>query len=167
MKSKIISLTLSALLATGIVATSVAPAVSAVDVDICSSSASQEVKKAAGCNTTNKDSANKLIINIINWVMGIIGMVAVVAIIIGGVQYMTSAGDPGKVKKAKDTILYAVIGLIIASLSAIIVNFVIDVATKDAPTTESRESNPQESPAPQPATPPNKQPNKREEYELK
>ncbi len=62
---------------------------------------------------------------IINAVIGVLGVLAVVVIIIGGVQYMTSNGDPGKVKKAKDTILYGIIGLIIVILSAAIVNFVI------------------------------------------
>ena len=46
-------------------------------------------------------------------------------IIIGGIQYSTSAGDSGKVKKAKDTILYGIIGLVIALLAFAIVNFVL------------------------------------------
>ena len=46
-------------------------------------------------------------------------------IIIGGVTYMTSSGDAGKVKKAKDTILYGVIGLVVVALAYAIVNFVI------------------------------------------
>ena len=53
------------------------------------------------------------------------GIVAVIVIIIGGIGYMTSSGDAGKVKKAKDTILYGVIGLVIVALSFAIVNFVI------------------------------------------
>ena len=65
------------------------------------------------------------ILNIINVIIGILGVVAVVVIIFGGVQYMTSAGDSSKVKKAKDTILYGVIGLIVCILAAAIVNFVI------------------------------------------
>ena len=65
------------------------------------------------------------IINIINAVIGVLGLVAVVVIILGGVQYMTSTGDAGKVKKAKDTILYGVIGLVICILAFAIVNFVI------------------------------------------
>ena len=64
-------------------------------------------------------------IKVINWVMGIVGMICVVVIILGGIQYMTSAGDAGKVKKAKDTILYGIIGLIVVALAATIVNFVI------------------------------------------
>ncbi len=62
---------------------------------------------------------------IINWIVGVVGLVAVVVIIIGGVTYMTSNGDPGKVKKAKDTILYGIIGLLVCALAFAIVNFVI------------------------------------------
>ena len=62
---------------------------------------------------------------ILNAVIAVLGIVAVIVIIIGGVSYMTSSGDSSKVKKAKDTILYGVIGLIIVALSFAIVNFVI------------------------------------------
>ena len=65
------------------------------------------------------------ITNIINAIIGILGLVCVVVMIIGGVNYMTSSGDAGKVKKAKDTILYGVIGLIICALAFAIVNWVI------------------------------------------
>ena len=65
------------------------------------------------------------IITIINWVIGILGLVCVIVIIIGGVNYMTSSGEAGKVKKAKDTILYGIIGLVVCILAFAIVNFVI------------------------------------------
>ena len=52
------------------------------------------------------------------------GIVAVVMIVIGGIYYASSDGDPGKITNAKNTILYAVIGLILAIASAAIVNFV-------------------------------------------
>ena len=65
------------------------------------------------------------ITNILNIVIGALGIIAVVVIIIGGVTYMTSSGDASKVKKAKDTILYGVIGLVIVALAFAIVNFVI------------------------------------------
>ena len=63
--------------------------------------------------------------NIVSAIIGVLGIVAVIVIIIGGVNYMTSSGDAGKVKKAKDTILYGVIGLVICVLAFAIVNFVI------------------------------------------
>ncbi|MBO7560646.1 hypothetical protein J6T21_01225 [Candidatus Saccharibacteria bacterium] len=65
------------------------------------------------------------IAGIVNAIIGVLGIVAVVVIILGGISYMTSNGDATKVKKAKDTILYGVIGLVIVILSAAIVNFVI------------------------------------------
>lgn len=65
------------------------------------------------------------ITGIINGVVGILGLVCVVVMIVGGVKYMTSTGDPGKVKAAKDTILYGLIGLIVCALAFAIVNFVI------------------------------------------
>ena len=71
------------------------------------------------------DTLDVQIINIINAVIGILGLVCVVVMIIGGVNYMTSSGDTAKVKKAKDTILYGLIGLIICVLAFAIVNFVI------------------------------------------
>ena len=62
---------------------------------------------------------------IINAVIGVLGIVCVVVMIIGGVNYMTSSGDTGKVKKAKDTILYGLIGLVVCVLAFALVNFVI------------------------------------------
>lgn len=65
------------------------------------------------------------ITGIINAVVAALGIVCVVVMIIGGVNYMTSSGDAGKVKKAKDTILYGLIGLVVCVLAFAIVNFVI------------------------------------------
>ena len=62
---------------------------------------------------------------IINVALGVIGLIAVVMIIMGGVQYTTSSGDAAKVKKAKDTIMYGIIGLVVALLAFAIVNFVL------------------------------------------
>lgn len=73
----------------------------------------------------NGDNLSNAVIGIINAVVGILALICVVVVIIGGVTYMTSSGDAGKVKKAKDTILYGVIGLIVCVLAFAIVNFVI------------------------------------------
>ena len=78
--------------------------------------------------TEVNDGGDDLIGNvtgIINAVIGILGIVCVVVMIIGGVNYMTSSGDAGKVKKAKDTILYGLIGLVVCVLAFALVNFVI------------------------------------------
>ena len=67
-----------------------------------------------------------LIKQIINVVLGIVGIVAVVMMIMGGISFITSQGDAGKVTKARNTILYGVVGLIVALLAFAIVNFVLD-----------------------------------------
>jgi len=63
--------------------------------------------------------------NIINAVLYVVGILAVVMVIIGGVKYTTSGGDQSAVTSAKNTILYGIIGLVIAILAYAIVNFVI------------------------------------------
>ena len=70
-------------------------------------------------------SANDVIKTIINALLFFIGVVAVIMIIWAGVQYTTSAGDSNKVATAKNTIVYAVIGLIVAIFAYAIVNFVV------------------------------------------
>lgn len=76
-------------------------------------------------NANNQNNLMSRVNTIINVVIGFVGLVAVVVIILGGISYTTSAGDPGKVKKAKDTILYGIIGLVVAVLAFAIVNFVL------------------------------------------
>ena len=73
----------------------------------------------------NNSDLQGSVIAILNAVIGVLSFVCVVVIIIGGVTYMTSSGDTSKVKKAKDTILYGVIGLVVCVLAFAIVNFVI------------------------------------------
>lgn len=61
---------------------------------------------------------------IISWILGISGGIAVLFLILGGLQYVTSSGNKDKAEQAKQTILYAVIGLIVIALSFVIVSFV-------------------------------------------
>ena len=68
---------------------------------------------------------NCIFTTIINTVLFLIGAICVVMIIYGGVRYTISGGESGAVTNAKNTILYAIIGLIIAVLAYAIVNFVL------------------------------------------
>ena len=95
----------------------------------------EEVWKAAGCEQNASDQLPTTITNILYTIIGIAGLVAVVFVIIGGVNYMTSSGDAGKLEKAKKTILYACIGLIICALAFAIVNWVIGGVLKQGATT--------------------------------
>ncbi len=62
---------------------------------------------------------------IVNTMLFILGIIAVIMIVIGGIRYVVSNGDSSAVAGAKNTILYAVIGLVVAILAYAIVNFVV------------------------------------------
>ena len=61
----------------------------------------------------------------------IVGIVSVIMIILGGLRYITSGGDPGNVTTAKNTILYAIVGLVIVLFSQAIVQFIIGRFTQN------------------------------------
>lgn len=78
------------------------------------------------CGSHNNEDAQNRVATILQFVFGIVGIIAVIVIIIGGVFYVTSQGDPGKTKRARDTILYAAIGLVVSLLSFAIVTFILN-----------------------------------------
>jgi len=84
----------------------------------------QEGVKGAGAPSTGT-SIGPLIQNVVNIMLFVLGAAAVIMIVIGGIRYTVSGGDSSAVKGAKDTILYAVIGVVVALLAYAIVNFVI------------------------------------------
>ncbi len=75
---------------------------------------------------------NGVFTQITNTVLYIVGIISVVMLIYGGLRYVISGGDSKKVTDAKNTILYAIIGLIISILAFAIVNFVINAVTGDS-----------------------------------
>lgn len=78
------------------------------------------------CNSATKDTASSYAMTIINTILYILGIVAVIMIVIGGFRYVVSNGDSASITAAKNTIFYAVIGLVVAILAFTIVNFVVD-----------------------------------------
>lgn len=94
--------------------------------------ANLEFSKSANCATSAggaTDKVNKTVslgINIFSWVVGV---AAVIMIIIGGLKYITSSGDSNNITSAKNTILYAIIGLIIVALAQFIVKFVLNATS--------------------------------------
>lgn len=63
--------------------------------------------------------------NIINTTLQVLGGVAVIMVIVGGIRMAASHGDPSQIKAGRETILYSVVGIIVAVASYVIVNFVI------------------------------------------
>ena len=81
---------------------------------------------SAVCVDANKDATSESFVGaIVNTLLFLVGAVSVLSIIIGGILYVTSSGDSGNVTKAKNTILYAVIGLVVSFLAYAIVNWVL------------------------------------------
>lgn len=98
------------------------PAQNAAAINVfsqCSQNSDTAVCKAQG------DSLGPMITTVINILLYVLGAIAIVMIVIGGIRYTTSGGDSSGIKSAKDTILYSVIGLIVAMMAYTIVNFVL------------------------------------------
>lgn len=81
---------------------------------------------AAGGSGASATNLPALIKSIINILLYIAGAVAVVMLILGGIRYITSNGKQDQVTAAKNTIMYAIIGLIVVILAYAIVQFVVD-----------------------------------------
>lgn len=78
------------------------------------------------CDTDDPEgTVNDIITSVINIFSLVVGVVSVIMIIIGGLKYITSGGDSGNVSGAKNTILYAIIGLVVVALAQVIVRFVL------------------------------------------
>ena len=67
---------------------------------------------------------------VVNIALFIIGALSVIMLIYGGIRYTVSGGDSGSVTAAKNTILYAIIGIVVAIFAYALVNFVIVELTK-------------------------------------
>lgn len=97
---------------------------SAATVDVLAPCKKDSVKSTV-CKGADETSLNSLMQNVINLLITIIGIISVIMIIVGGIRYTTSGGDAGQTKSARDTIIYAVVGLVVAIMAYAIVNFVL------------------------------------------
>jgi len=106
-----------------------APLALATDVVNCDGLSSDQCKLVSE-DRLNYAKNTSLIWDVVRFILIALGAVAVIMIIVGGFQYATSQGDSSALTKAKNTILYAVIGLVVAMLSTAIVTFIISNVTK-------------------------------------
>ena len=102
----------------------------------------QEGAEAARCDGCPKDlfGDTGAFKQITNTVLYIVGIIAVIMLIIGGVRYVISGRDSKKVTDAKNTVLYAIIGLVICFFSYAIVNFVITSLPSSSNPAKAQES---------------------------
>ena len=99
----------------------VAPLVGAADTPI---EAGAESAKGQG-QSTDLFGQTGVFQTITNVLLFILGAISVIMIIIGGIRYVLSGGNSTAVTAAKNTILYAIVGVIVALLAYAIVNFVL------------------------------------------
>lgn len=105
----------------GVSALTAAP-VSAEDT-VCSDGAiSEEMREMLGC--AEDTTADEVVNTGLNLVLTATGIIAVGVMVYGGFVYLTSQGDPSKVKRGRDVILYGLVGLAVALLAFAIVAFV-------------------------------------------
>lgn len=98
----------------------VAPAAGAVSVIDCSK-VSEADCSIAKSDDLNYETGAKRVWQVIGLVLGILGGIAIIMIVIGGIRYTLSGGDAGQTKSAKNTIMYSVIGLVVAMFASGIV----------------------------------------------
>lgn len=92
--------------------------------------AEQAGQKIAGCDDKvdlqiQKGDNRSFLTTLVNAFVYVGGLIAVIFVIIGGVRYITSSGDAKQIQAAKETLLYAAIGLIVIALARVIIGFVI------------------------------------------
>lgn len=132
-RSKIAAVVVGAALFAVPVAVAV-PAVHAADVNTslkCGGSLQLNAGEGCSGDTTSQGAGkiNSLVTTVINVFSVVVGLVSVIMIIFGGFRYITSGGDATKVTGAKNTIVYAVIGLIVVAIAQFIVQFVLQKVT--------------------------------------
>ena len=88
----------------------------------CDNGASSEI-----CDSRGEEDGMELIGVIVNLLLFVVGAISTVMIIVGGIMYATSTGDSGRITKAKNTIMYSIVGLVIAFLAYASINWVVKI----------------------------------------
>ncbi len=133
-KSKLLALSAALLIVAPLAAPAVANAAvtGPVTGGVCQGASNLQVSDTTttNCGVGDQTSTfNDILTKVINIFSVIVGVIAVIMIIVGGFRYITSGGKQESVTGAKNTILYAVIGLVVVALAQVIVRFVLDKAT--------------------------------------
>lgn len=82
-------------------------------------------------NVPHVEANDSAIQSALSYIFAIIGGLSVLMVIIGGIRYIVSAGDPQRISTSKNTILYAIIGLVISVSAYVIVNFIFNAVEND------------------------------------
>ncbi len=135
LKSALLSIVAAGLVAVPVFAPVAVIAAPDINNGLCQGANLEASKNGVDCNIQDNtdegvDKINDVIRIVIDIFSLVVGVVAVIMIIIGGLKYITSGGDSGNITGAKNTILYAIIGLVVVALAQFIVKFVLNKATQ-------------------------------------
>ncbi len=126
-----------AMTAPGLVAVPIMTGVAHADIkeNLCNGvDSAADNKTGSTCGTATPGSKDPslglgaLAAKVVKFFTIIVGAIAIIMVIYGGFRYITSGGDSGKVGSAKNTLIYAIVGLIIVALAQILVHFVINTS---------------------------------------
>lgn len=131
-KQLAISLTALALLAVPVMVPASAFAANTLNTDLCEGieQAFTTTPATGTCDTSGDNEIGRILRRVTEIFTMIVGAVSVIMIIYGGFRYITSGGDSAKVTTAKNTIMYALIGLIIVAVAQVIIRFVFREASQ-------------------------------------
>jgi len=91
-----------------------------------------ETGYGCGGNATIRTGIKNIAVQAVNIISIIVGVVAIIMIIYGGFKYITSGGESNNISTAKNTLIYAIIGLIVVALAQVIVHWVLDTSSSIA-----------------------------------
>ncbi len=98
-----------------------------ISAGLCTGSNLATGDKSTDCHSDAQDAnIGTIAAKVVNILSLLVGMIAVIMIIYGGLRYIVSGGDSGSVGNAKNTLIYAIVGLVIVALAQIIVHFVLN-----------------------------------------
>lgn len=90
-----------------------------------------------GCTPGSGPTVQSVVAKVVNILSFVVGVVAVIMVIVGGIKYVTSSGDSNNVNSAKNTILYAIVGLVVAVMAQILVKYVLNTVAPATTTTST------------------------------
>lgn len=106
-----------------------APVALVPTADVVANSAKTTILDGANKAQTGASDLEGTITDVTNVLLFLIGAVGVIMLVLGGFKYVTSNGNADQIKSAKNTVLYAVIGIVVAILAFAIVRFVVGALT--------------------------------------
>jgi len=122
---KHLALTLLIVLSGGLAVAPLTASAASFKGDACAAVNVLNNSKSTTCSSNGESALSRILKLVLNVLSFLVGITAIIMIIIGGFKFITSNGDSNNISAARNTILYAVIGLIIVAAAQVMVHFVL------------------------------------------